>query len=48
MSISPNINKHTGQTIPVIGFGRWLMAGSIDMLPVVFLTSKDRYNLWPH
>ena len=38
MDINANIDKSVGQTIPVIGFGRRLVASLIDMLVVGFLT----------
>jgi uncharacterized RDD family membrane protein YckC len=38
MDIGANIDKSVGQTIPVIGFGRRLVASLIDMLVVAFLT----------
>jgi uncharacterized RDD family membrane protein YckC len=38
MDISANIDKSAGQTIPVIGFGRRLVASLIDMLVVGFFT----------
>lgn len=38
MSINASINQNAGQTIPVIGFGRRLVASLIDMAVVGFLT----------
>jgi len=38
MDINANVDKGIGQTIPVIGFGRRLVASLIDMLVVGFLT----------
>ncbi len=38
MSIKTSINQNAGQTIPVIGFGRRLVANLIDMLVVGLLT----------
>ena len=37
MSVNANVNQNTEQTIPVIGFGRRLVANLIDMLVVGFL-----------
>ena len=38
MDIGANIDNSAGQTIPVIGFGRRLVASLIDMLVIGFLT----------
>ncbi len=38
MDINANIDQSAGQTIPVIGFGRRLVASLIDMLLIGFLT----------